>query len=221
MAITTDQKARIVGDYQRAKGDTGSPEVQIALLTARINELTDISRPTSRIFIPAADCCGWCRRRRKLLDYLKRRTPISIAACSTVWACASRSLAPVHCMQLWRTAGGTVAASGLVTPTTSRHVPSSPHHYGRKPLTPIKKSIPFGRHTLTLETGEIARQAHGAVMVNMDDTWCWSPSSARKTQSPDRIFFRSRSTIRSELTRQAKFPAGSSSAKAGPQKKKC
>ncbi|MGE5491297.1 MAG: 30S ribosomal protein S15, partial [Actinomycetota bacterium] len=40
MAITTEQKAGIVGDYQRAKGDTGSPEVQIALLTARINDLT-------------------------------------------------------------------------------------------------------------------------------------------------------------------------------------
>ena len=34
----------------------------------------------------------------------------------------------------------------------------------------IKKSITYGRHTLTLETGEIARQAHGAVMVTMDDT---------------------------------------------------
>ena len=41
MAITTDRKAQIVGNYQRAKGDTGSPEVQIALLTARINELTE------------------------------------------------------------------------------------------------------------------------------------------------------------------------------------
>ncbi|HQA10721.1 30S ribosomal protein S15, partial [Zoogloea sp.] len=40
MAISTEQKAQIVGDYQRAKGDTGSPEVQVALLTARINDLT-------------------------------------------------------------------------------------------------------------------------------------------------------------------------------------
>ncbi len=38
------------------------------------------------------------------------------------------------------------------------------------PITPIRKSIPFGRHTLTLETGEIARQAHGAVMATLDDT---------------------------------------------------
>jgi polyribonucleotide nucleotidyltransferase len=38
------------------------------------------------------------------------------------------------------------------------------------PIIPIKKTIQFGRHVLTLETGELARQAHGAVMVNLDDT---------------------------------------------------
>ncbi|PKO46739.1 MAG: 30S ribosomal protein S15 [Betaproteobacteria bacterium HGW-Betaproteobacteria-4] len=40
MAFTTEVKAGVVADFQRAKGDTGSPEVQIALLTARINDLT-------------------------------------------------------------------------------------------------------------------------------------------------------------------------------------
>ncbi|HNO87022.1 MAG TPA: 30S ribosomal protein S15, partial [Rhodocyclaceae bacterium] len=40
MAISTEQKAQIVRDHQRAQGDTGSPEVQVALLTARINDLT-------------------------------------------------------------------------------------------------------------------------------------------------------------------------------------
>jgi polyribonucleotide nucleotidyltransferase len=37
-------------------------------------------------------------------------------------------------------------------------------------LNPIKKTITWGRHKLTLETGEIARQAHGAVLVNLEDT---------------------------------------------------
>ena len=40
MSFTVAQKAQIVTDYQRAKGDTGSPEVQVALMTARINYLT-------------------------------------------------------------------------------------------------------------------------------------------------------------------------------------
>ncbi|MCK9353370.1 MAG: 30S ribosomal protein S15, partial [Gallionella sp.] len=41
MAITAAQKAQIVSDFQRAKSDTGSPEVQVALITARISYLTD------------------------------------------------------------------------------------------------------------------------------------------------------------------------------------
>ena len=41
MPVTTDQKAQVVRDYQRDAGDTGSPEVQVALLTARINDLAN------------------------------------------------------------------------------------------------------------------------------------------------------------------------------------
>ena len=48
-------------------------------------------------------------------------------------------------------------------------------------MNPIKKSIPYGRHTLTLETGEIARQAGGAVMVSLDDTVVLVTAVARKT----------------------------------------
>jgi len=72
MAITTDQKARIVGDYQRGTGDTGSPEVQIALLTARINELTEHFKTHVKDFHSRRGLLRLVSRRRKLLDYLKR-----------------------------------------------------------------------------------------------------------------------------------------------------
>lgn len=72
MPITTDQKSRIVGDYQRAKGDTGSPEVQIALLTARINELTEHFKTHVKDFHSRSGLLRLVSRRRKLLDYLKR-----------------------------------------------------------------------------------------------------------------------------------------------------
>jgi small subunit ribosomal protein S15 len=72
MAITTDRKAQIVGDYQRAKGDTGSPEVQIALLTARINELTEHFKTHVKDFHSRRGLLRLVSRRRKLLDYLKR-----------------------------------------------------------------------------------------------------------------------------------------------------
>ena len=72
MSITTEQKAQLVGSYQRAKGDTGSPEVQIALLTARINELTEHFKTHIKDFHSRRGLLRLVSRRRKLLDYLKR-----------------------------------------------------------------------------------------------------------------------------------------------------
>jgi len=56
-------------------------------------------------------------------------------------------------------------------------------------LKPIKKSISYGRHTLTLETGEIARQAHGAVIVSMDDTVVMVTVVGAKSVRPGQDFF--------------------------------
>jgi len=56
-------------------------------------------------------------------------------------------------------------------------------------LKPIKKSISYGRHTLTLETGEIARQAHGAVIVSMDDTVVMVTVVGAKNVRPGQDFF--------------------------------
>jgi len=71
MAVTTEQKAGIVGDYQRAKGDTGSPEVQVALLTARINDLTSHFKEHTKDHHSRRGLLHLVSQRRKLLDYLK------------------------------------------------------------------------------------------------------------------------------------------------------
>lgn len=73
MAIATTQKAQIVADFQRAQGDTGSPEVQIALLTARINGLTDHFKANSKDHHSRRGLLMMVSQRRKLLDYLKRK----------------------------------------------------------------------------------------------------------------------------------------------------
>ncbi|HET7774757.1 MAG TPA: 30S ribosomal protein S15 [Azospira sp.] len=72
MAINTTQKSQIVGDFQRAQGDTGSPEVQIALLTARINDLTGHFKEHMKDHHSRRGLLRMVSRRRKLLDYLKR-----------------------------------------------------------------------------------------------------------------------------------------------------
>ena len=65
-------KSEIVAKFQRAEGDTGSPEVQVALLTARINHLTEHFKVHAKDPTAAAACFRMVSRRRKLLDYLKR-----------------------------------------------------------------------------------------------------------------------------------------------------
>ena len=73
MAVTTADRARIVGTYQRAKGDTGSPEVQIALLTERINMLTEHFKTHKKDFHSRRGLLKLVGQRRRLLDYLKTK----------------------------------------------------------------------------------------------------------------------------------------------------
>jgi small subunit ribosomal protein S15 len=72
MAITTSQKAQILQEHQRAKADTGSPEVQVALLTARINDLTDHFKAHVKDHHSRRGLLKMVNRRRKLLDYLRQ-----------------------------------------------------------------------------------------------------------------------------------------------------
>lgn len=69
---TVINKADIVGQYQRAKGDTGSPEVQVAILTARINMLTEHFKSHVKDFHSRRGLLKMVSQRRSLLDYLKR-----------------------------------------------------------------------------------------------------------------------------------------------------
>ena len=73
MAISTPDKAKIVADYQRAQGDTGSPEVQVALLTARINDLTSHFKAHTKDHHSRRGLLMMVSQRRKLLDYFKKK----------------------------------------------------------------------------------------------------------------------------------------------------
>jgi small subunit ribosomal protein S15 len=80
MSVADIDKAKIVADYQRAQGDTGSPEVQVALLTARINDLTGHFKTHSKDHHSRRGLLKMVSRRRKLLDYLKGKSPESYKA---------------------------------------------------------------------------------------------------------------------------------------------
>jgi small subunit ribosomal protein S15 len=73
MSVTVQEKAKVIADHQRATGDTGSPEVQVALLTARINGLNDHFKVNVKDHHSRRGLLRMVSRRRKLLDYLKVR----------------------------------------------------------------------------------------------------------------------------------------------------
>ena len=75
MAITVAQKAQIMNEYQRAAGDTGSSEVQIALLTARINDLTGHFKTNAKDHHSRRGLLKMVSQRRRLLSYLRRTSP--------------------------------------------------------------------------------------------------------------------------------------------------
>ena len=73
MALNAQRKAEIVKEYQQAEGDTGSPEVQVALLTANIQELQDHFSSHKHDHHSRRGLIRMVNQRRKLLDYLKRK----------------------------------------------------------------------------------------------------------------------------------------------------
>ena len=72
MSVIDIKKSEIVAKFQRQAGDTGYPEVQVALLTARINELTPHFKEHKKDHHSRRGLLKMVSRRRKLLDYLKR-----------------------------------------------------------------------------------------------------------------------------------------------------
>ena len=75
MSITSERKTELISEYRRSEGDTGSPEVQIAVLTARIVKLTDHLRGHSKDHAGRRGLLGLVSRRRRLLGYLKKTAP--------------------------------------------------------------------------------------------------------------------------------------------------
>lgn len=71
MAMNAEKKAVIVKDFQRKENDTGSTEVQVALLTARINDLTPHFKANTKDHHSRRGLLKLVSRRRRLLDYLK------------------------------------------------------------------------------------------------------------------------------------------------------
>jgi len=75
MTITNERKEKLIHEFRRDEQDTGSPEVQVAILTTRINELTGHMKTHNKDYASRRGLLMMVSRRRRLLDYLKRVNP--------------------------------------------------------------------------------------------------------------------------------------------------
>ena len=73
MSITAERRTALIGEYQAAASDTGSPEVQVALLSERISNLTEHLKTHAKDFHSRRGLLMLVGRRRRLLDYLKKK----------------------------------------------------------------------------------------------------------------------------------------------------
>lgn len=73
MSITAEKKQEVIKDFQTKKDDTGSPEVQVAILTNRIAELSSHLQTHHKDFHSRRGMLAMVAKRRKLLDYLKKK----------------------------------------------------------------------------------------------------------------------------------------------------
>lgn len=75
MTVTKERKQELIQQFRRTGSDNGSPEVQIAVLTARINNLTEHMRTHDKDYASRRGLLALVSRRRTLLDYLRRQNP--------------------------------------------------------------------------------------------------------------------------------------------------
>ena len=192
MSIDTQ---KVIEDNKRSAADTGSPEVQVALLTARIELLTGHFKTHKKDHHSRRGLLQMVNRRRSLLDYLKKKDVERYKALIESLACVAKQRIPAaqRC--------AAVLFCSTAIPDSGRNDPATRWRQG-SPTVQIRRQHPqdtlrgkitktfqYGKHTVTLETGEVARQASGAVIVKMDDTVLLVTAVAAKSAREGQDFF--------------------------------
>ena len=89
VSITPERKSQVIQEYRRDEKDTGSPEVQVAVLTNRINELTQHLKRQVKDHAGRRGLLQMVSKRRSLLEYLRRIKPASYVELIGSWGCVS------------------------------------------------------------------------------------------------------------------------------------
>ena len=165
MSLTAAQIADIVKEYQTKPGDTGSTQVQVAVLTAKIAYLTDHIKEHKHDFHSRRGLLRMVSQRRSLLDYMKRKNIEQYRELIKRLGYVVNSFN--H--QGYRLMNSPEIKEILVSSTS--------------------KTFQYGEHSVTLETGKIARQATGSVVLKSGNMVLLATVVGKKTAKEGIDFF--------------------------------
>ncbi|KAF1854688.1 hypothetical protein Lal_00042454 [Lupinus albus] len=199
MSVADIKKQDIVKDNGRSANDTGSPEVQVALLTARINELQPHFKAHMKDHHSRRGLLRMVSRRRRLLDYLKSKDADRYTALVAKLGLRKKQglvsfQRGVDAALRWNGIKHTSATAPVlrnVFVAVKRNEARREYRTGdaMTMFNKVVKNSNGGRHKVRMETGEIARQASGAVLLDMDDTVVLATVVGAKNPKPGQDFF--------------------------------
>ena len=222
MSISAERKTALIKDNATKANDTGSPEVQIAILTERINRLTEHFKTHKKDNHSRRGLLKMVSQRRQLLDYVKRKDeqryqehhrearhpPLTTAARKAAGGASSAirpHLSRPRAARLGQTEGFAAPAFRLIA---HRHERETRLNERTNMFDIHRVEIDWGGRKLTLETGRIARQADAAVYAQYGETSVLATVVAAKAPKPGVDFFPLTVNYQEKTYAAGKIPGG-------------
>ena len=216
MTLTKDAKRGIFDHHGRAAGDTGSPQVQIALLTKRIEQLTEHLRTHRKDHHSRRGLLKLVGKRRRLLNYLQKRDlegyraliqearPQEVGGTPGLPTARHRAN---HLGDRWKFEGKSVLAG----PASNLRLRLPQGEGGLHEHLCIGDHVvtaAIGRDEITFETGKLAKQADGAVVVRSGDTMVLATAQGRLEAREGADFFPLTVDVEERMYAAGKIPGG-------------
>ena len=223
MSVTAERKQEIIKDNARGKGDTGSPEVQVAILTERITNLTEHFKTHAKDNHSRRGLLMMVNKRRSLLDYLRKKDAERYTALDRearpsqiIMRRPSRGRFAYPASRNPAAPGGPFRPDAGMIPHWARAMEPAQGPRGIRPrelkenqMFDMKKvEIEWGGKTLTLETGRVARQADGAVLATLGETVVLCAVTAAKNVKAGQDFFPLTVHYQEKFSSAGRIPGG-------------
>ena len=205
MALTKEAKREVVAGHGRSDADTGSSQVQIALLSRRIDELTEHLRTHRKDHHSRRGLLKLVGRRRRLLNYLQKRDLEGYRG-----LIKELGTAPLGREKPGGAGGSLREPREAVASNLRLHLPEEREARHMSTMVSGKSTVnvTVGRNDMSFETGKLAKQADGAVVVRSGDTMVLATAQGRTEAREGADFFPLTVDVEERMYAAGKIPGG-------------